>query len=165
MTDLERTKPSPIPAIHPVPEYLAEGDLAALYVDTKRVMQVPWMGVVTMAFAHYRNFYTTLWTGLAPMVTSSAYVEACGDLRREIEKTVAEFDPPPIGARLARAGYAPREIDGIRNLVEIFSHGNFPYCLLATLARLALENDFLPETKPPSVMPAVMRQTSMSHLC
>jgi len=148
MTDLVRIKPSPIPAIHPVPEYLADGDLAALYGDTKRVMQVPWMGVVTMAFAHYRTFYTTLWNGLAPMVASRAYVEACADLRHDIEQTVAAFDPPPIAARLTKAGYAPREIDGIRNLVEIFSHGNFPYCLLATLARLALEQNFLPGAAP-----------------
>lgn len=153
MTDLARIKPSPIPAIHPVPEYLADDDLAALYDGTKRVMQVPWMGVVTMAFAHYRNFYTTLWTGLAPMVASRAYVEACADLRRDIEQTVVAFDPPPIAPRLTEAGYAPREIDRIRDMVEIFSHGNFPYCLLATLARLALEQDFLPAPGPAEPYP------------
>ena len=48
MTDLPRLKPDPIPAIKPLPEYRVEGMRKALYDDTRRVMQVPWMGVVTM---------------------------------------------------------------------------------------------------------------------
>lgn len=153
MSDLARHKPSPIPAIHPVPEYLADGELAAFYDETKRVMQVPWMGVVTMAFAHYRTFYGTLWTGLGPMVASRDYVEACADLRREIETAVEGFSPPPIASRLADIGYAPREIAGIRNIIEIFSHGNLPYCLLATQARLALEQGVLPTSAPAEPYP------------
>jgi len=51
MTDpLPRIKPAPIPPIRPVPEYLADGALQAVYDDTKAILQVPWMGVVTMAF-------------------------------------------------------------------------------------------------------------------
>ena len=69
-----RLKPSPIPPIHPVPEYLADEALAAVYADTKTVLQVPWMGVVTMAFAHYRNFYQTLWTGLRELAVSAEFI-------------------------------------------------------------------------------------------
>ena len=145
MPDLPRHKPDPIPAINPLPEYRVAGARKTLYDDTKRVMQVPWMGVVTMAFAHYENFYTTLWRGLGPMVASEAYVGACRRLRQDAEARAAAFDPPPIVARLAEAGYAPREVAAIRDMVEVFSHGNMPYCLLATLARFALECDFLPD--------------------
>ncbi len=144
MTTLERVKPDPIPAIRPVPEYLAEGDLAALYEDTKRVMQVPWMGVVAMAFAHYRTFYATLWSGLSPMFESGVFVDACAALRKEVEQSVAMLSPPLMTDRLRAIEYAPREIDNIRDLIETFSHGNFPYCMLATFARLALERDFVP---------------------
>ena len=63
MPDLPRLTPDPIPAIHPLSEYGVEGTRKALYDDTKRVMQVPWVGVVTMAFAHYEHFYTALCTG------------------------------------------------------------------------------------------------------
>ena len=52
---LSRLKPSPLPAVRPVPEYLADPALRAIYDDTKATLQVPWMGVVTMAFAHYRT--------------------------------------------------------------------------------------------------------------
>ena len=56
-TTLARQRPDPIPSIHPVPEYLAKGDLKTNYEDMKAVMQVPWMGVVTMAYAHYPTFF------------------------------------------------------------------------------------------------------------
>jgi hypothetical protein len=36
-------------------------------------------------------------------------------------------------------GYAPREIDGIRDMIEVFSHGNQGYVLIATIARQLLE--------------------------
>ena len=57
MANLPRLKPDPIPQPHPVPEFLAEGELKARYEDMKAVLGVPWMGVVTMGFAHYRAFY------------------------------------------------------------------------------------------------------------
>ena len=144
MPDLPRLKPDPIPAINSLPEYRVGGARKALYDDTKRVMQVPWMGVVTMSFAHYEHFYTTLWHGLGATVASEAFVGACATLRQDAEARVADLDPPPIIARLREFGYAPREIALIRDVVEVFSHGNMPYCLLATLTRLALECDFLP---------------------
>ncbi len=61
MKILERVRPDPIPTIHPMPEYLASGQRAAWYEDTKLVLQVPWMGVVTMAYAHYPTFFGGLW--------------------------------------------------------------------------------------------------------
>jgi hypothetical protein len=141
---MERLKPDPVPRLRPLPELRAEGEVKALYDDTKRVLQVPWMGVVTMAYAHYLPFYRTLWRGLSPIFESRALVDACADLRRTIEGQVAALDPPPIVHRLDKLGYAPREIDQIREMVEVFSHGNFLYAVLATLTRLAMEGQSLP---------------------
>lgn len=139
MIDLPRRPPQPIPAIRPVPEYLAEGALKKQYEDMKAVFQVPWMGVVTMAYAHYRPFYDTLWAGLRPLCASRPFVDAFLSLRQLIEGTVAKLDPPPITARLRAAGYAPLEIANIRAMVEVFSHGNFPYLVIATITRHLLE--------------------------
>ncbi len=136
---LKRCKPEVIPAIHPLPEYLAEGARKAIYDDTKAVLQVPWMGVVTMAFAHYPHFYVTLWQGLRPLYTSKPMVEACARLRQQVEAAVEALLPPHIGDRVTRLGYAPREVAQIREMLEVFSYGNFPYLLLATQARLLLE--------------------------
>ena len=138
---LPRLKPDPVPPVRPVPEYLADPDLRARYEDMKTVFQVPWMGVVTMAFAHYRNFYDCLWTGLRPLCISAPFVDGCRGLRAFVEAEVEAGAPPPIAARLAEAGYAPREIGQIGETVEVFSHGNFPYLTLATMARLLLEGD------------------------
>lgn len=140
---LLRLKPSPVPAIHPLPEYRAEGELARRYADMKTVLQVPWMGVVTMAFAHYPSFFAELWRGLRPLAASAAFVAEAAALRRLVEDRISAFAPPPIVGRLAKLGYAPRELDQIRQAIEVFSHGNHLYFLIATAARLALEGSEL----------------------
>jgi hypothetical protein len=136
---LPRLKPAPVPAVHPVPEYKADARLAAVYDDTKAVLQVPWMGVVTMAFAHYPTFYDTLWGGLRELAASREFVDACAGLRAHAEAEVAQLSPNPLGSTLEELGYAGREIGDIRAMIEIFSHGNMPYLMIATAARLLLE--------------------------
>ena len=142
-TRLLRGKPAAMPAIHPLPEYLATGTRKAVYEDTKTVLQVPWMGVVAMAFAHYPRFYETLWQGVRPLCMSEQFTSACRHLRVVTEEAVLALQPPSSRARLTSLGYAPREIAQIAEMIEIFSHGNFPYALLATQARLLLEGHAL----------------------
>lgn len=139
MANLPRLKPDPIAQPHPVPEFLAEGELKARYEDMKAVLGVPWMGVVTMSFAHYRTFYDAFWQGVRPVCASRDFTDACHRLRHLVEERVSVLGPPPVRQRLARIGYAERELQDIDECIEIFSDGNFPYILLATLARLLLE--------------------------
>ena len=139
MTILERLRPDPIPAIHPMPEYLASGQRAEWYEDTKQVLQVPWMGVVTMAYAHYPTFFGELWRGLKPLCQSRPFVEAFMDLRDYVESRTTELSPASLVEPLAAMGYAPREIDAIRQMNTVFSHGNQLYVLIATIARHLLE--------------------------
>ncbi|UCH47739.1 MAG: hypothetical protein JSU95_17050 [Betaproteobacteria bacterium] len=131
--------PRPLPPIHPEPEYRVSGQRAQWYADMKQVFQVPWMGVVTMAFAHYPYFFEVLWQGLKPLAQSKPFVDACTSLRSRTEARVAALGPGPLVRRLETIGYAPREIDQIRASIEVFSHGNFPYLLTATAARRLLE--------------------------
>lgn len=139
MPELGRLKPDPIPSIHPIPEHLATGALAAVYDRTKAGLGVPWMGVVAMAFAHYPRFYEALWSALEPVARSAVFAEACADLRACADAEAASLAPPSILPRLRHAGYAEAEIDEIRACNEIFSAGNMPYLLMASLARLLLE--------------------------
>lgn len=139
MMKLPRLRPEPMPAIHPLPEYMAEGERKRWYEEAKQVLQVPWMGVITMAYAHYPSFYETWWQGVRDLCASRPFVEACLGNRTFIETKVLQLNPPPIHDRLAGIGYAPREIDSIRQMIEVFSHGNQPYLVLATLTRYLLE--------------------------
>lgn len=139
MLELERRAPTPLPPIHPEPEYRVTGQRAQWYADMKCVLQVPWMGVVTMAFSYYPNFFELLWKGLRPLAQSRLWVESCLEFRTQTENRVCELKPASILRRLAAIGYAPREIDQIRATIELFSHGNFPYLLIATAARRLLE--------------------------
>ncbi len=136
---MNRLYPEPPPRIHPLPEYLATGKRKQWYEEMKEAMQVPWMGVVTMAYAHYPDFFETLWEGAQPLVRSRPFVEASAALRKFTETEAAKLRPPPIAMRLENLGYAEREIEQIRGMIEIFSHGNFPYLLLATIVRMLLE--------------------------
>lgn len=142
-TTLPRLKPAPVPHVHPVPEYKADARLSAVYYDTKSVLQVPWMGVVTMAFAHYPAFYEALWGGMRELAGSREFVTACRDLRSFAETQAATLGPAPIRDTLSRLGYAEREAGDILGMIEIFSHGNMPYLMIATAARLLLEGHTL----------------------
>ena len=90
-----------------VPEYLADAALSRRYEETKAVLGVPWMGVVTIAFAHYRHFYDALWDGLRPIAESAPFVEGCAALRTFVEGEVRRLHPPPIAGRLEALGYTP----------------------------------------------------------
>jgi len=140
MLELPARPPSPLPVIHAVPEIAATGQRAAWYADMKAVLQVPWMGVVTMAYTHYPTFFATLWDGLRPLCASQAYVDAGRDIRLTAEDRVAtDLAPPDIVGRLRAAGYGDGEIAQIREMVDIFSHGNTTYCGLVMMATLLVE--------------------------
>ena len=139
MKTIEREKPDPIPAIHPMPEYLATGQRAIWYEETKQVLQVPWMGVVTMAYSHYPTFFGELWRGLKPLCASRPFVEAFQDLRKSVEARAAQLRPAHLVKELTEMGYAQREIDAIRQMNTVFSHGNQLYVLIAAIARHLLE--------------------------
>jgi hypothetical protein len=139
MTRLERLKPDPVPAVHPLPEYAVSGERAQLYREMKDTLQVPWMGVVTMAYAHYPAFFRELWRGLRPLVSSRPFVDEAKALQALVEDRAAELSPPPIAERLVAMGYGEREIKAIVQTNEVFSHGNHLYALIATIARLLME--------------------------
>ncbi len=143
VSPLRRIKPTPTPPIHPVPEIEAQGALLETYQNTKQVLQVPWMGVVTMAFAHYTQFYSVLWHGLRPLCASQQFDETCNTLRHEVEQLASTLPHRTLERELLSAGYATGEIDQIRDMIEVFSAGNMPYIMLATQARLLLENHSL----------------------
>lgn len=140
VSSFKRLKPEATPAIHPLPEYMATDQVAEWYADTKEVLQVPWMGVVTMAFAHYPTFFGELWQGIRPICKSTSFIDACSELRGIAEKRTLELQPSGLTAKLAEIGYAPKEIEAIQQMNEIFSHGNQAYAIIATIARLLLES-------------------------
>jgi hypothetical protein len=72
-----RLKPDLPPVLRRVPEVVADPALRAICEETKAAFQVPWMGVVTMAFATCPTFWAELWRGLATLAASRAFVEAC----------------------------------------------------------------------------------------
>jgi len=136
---LPRIKPQPLPPIYPHWEYLAEGDLHRIYEEYKRVFQVPWVGVVSMAYAHYPHFFNTWYKGLREVVESAAYVECARSLRQYIETTINALEPPSISQRLREKGYSSRELSQIEEAIEFFSHGNFSQIPAVFAARTLLE--------------------------
>ena len=78
---MKRLRPAPLPTIHPLPEYLAEGQRRHWYEEVKTTLQIPWMGVVAMAYAHYPTFFDILWGGLKPLAQSRPFVEQAQQLR------------------------------------------------------------------------------------
>lgn len=140
---LERRKPETIPTLRILPEYAAEGRRAAWYEDMKAVLQVPWAGVLILAWTAHPTFFGTLWRSIRPICLSRPFVALAAEARALVETRVADLAPPPIASRLRALGYGDREIEEIRALNEVFSHGNQLYVVLATIARLLLEGEEL----------------------
>ena len=136
---LSRKKPNPSPYIYPVPEHDADNELKKIYQRTKTGLYVPWMGVVAMAFSHYPNFYNALWTSMEPITVSEQFHNACFELRATAENSAFKLGPQNLIQDLIETGYSKREIEDILATNEIFSSGNMPYILMASLARLLLE--------------------------
>jgi len=151
--ELARLKPTLIPEIHPLPEFLAQGQRKIWYDDLKQVIQVPWMGVVTMAFSHYPHFYKTLWEGTRELCASKLMVDACFANRTFVEAEIQNLNPANLHPKLIDLGYAPREVENIRQVIEVFSHGNQFYLILASLARYLLEGGELRGDSSPHAAP------------
>ena len=139
MPPLPRIKPDPLPPVKTTPEASATGALKDSYETTKRAFGVPWMGVVAMAFAGYPRFYTALWRHVGPVAGSTAFASACADLRRTAEAEAQRLAPVSLVPGLKVQGYTESDLAAIDRVIEVFSEGNMPYLLLATIARLALE--------------------------
>lgn len=153
MNTLPRRLPHPLPTVRYIPEYRAEGPLKASYDDMRAVLQVPWMGVITMAYAHFPNFFSAFWGGLRELAGSEAFVSAALELRAEVERAVAALRPPPIADRLRALGYSERELDDIRAVLEMLSHGNYLYTLLTTIGRDLLEGAEIGPVQPVAAYP------------
>lgn len=147
MRPLPRLLPAPLPPVRYTPEFRAEGELKTAYEDMKTVLQVPWMGVVTMAYAHFPHFFTALWQGLRPLCASQPFVAAARQLRAEIEGAVVGLAPPDITGRLRALGYSAHELNDLRAVPKMLSHGNYLYTLITTAARVLLEGGELGEER------------------
>ena len=136
---IQRIKPNPIPAVYPVWEFEAKGSLLATDEEYKRAMQVPWVGVVTMAYAHYQAFFDTWWKALEPVCSTQIYIDTALALRDDLERRISKLSPPPIINRLSELGYSEREIKDIQNMIDVITHGNFIQIPAVFAARILLE--------------------------
>tara|TARA_B100000686_G_C16638243_1_gene888514 strand:- start:96 stop:974 length:879 start_codon:yes stop_codon:yes gene_type:complete len=134
-----RKKPIPVPKITVTPEYLAKGKLKKSYTSTKLAFNVPWMGVVAMAFAKYPNFYYALWKYIHPLSKSIEFNNLCKKLVNISKRKAIELKPKSIIKDLKKIGYNNYEIKKIYKVNHIFIIGNMPYLIMATLARVLLE--------------------------
>ncbi len=141
-----RKKPSALPKIIVTPEYLAKGSLKKSYINTKLAFNVPWMGVVAMAFAKYPFFYNVLWQYMHPLTKSIEFDKLCKKLVIISKKKALELKPKSLLKNLKAMNYNNYEIKKINEVNQIFTTGNMPYLIMATIARILLEEGELINT-------------------
>lgn len=88
---------------------------------------------------HYANFFRHLFQGISPIVAGAAIVDQCPDMRALVEVAARALDPAVLHGTLTAAGHAEAEPADIRAVIAVFSRGNYPYLMTATLACLLLE--------------------------
>tara|TARA_B100001115_G_C15750574_1_gene367012 strand:+ start:13 stop:939 length:927 start_codon:yes stop_codon:yes gene_type:complete len=138
--EFPRIKPSPVPKVNVIPEYLVKGKQKKDYATTKLAFNVPWMGVVAMAFSNYSNFYKALWEYMLPLSKSLEFYKLCKKLEKKSYSKAEELNPNSIINNLKYTGYSNFEIKEISKTNDIFTVGNMPYITMATIARVFLEN-------------------------
>lgn len=161
---LVRLKPNPLPKINPVPEALVTGERRAFYSETKALFRVPWMGVVTMSFSHYPNFYKALLAGLQDVAQTQEFSTAQEELCAITDAAGACLGPKSLIADLKGMGYSEAELEDIRAVAEIFRTGNMPYILIATIARLLLEGGAITGKPPKSGSTQRQGETDLAPL-
>jgi len=139
MIKVTRVRPDPPPRIRPVLDHEASAEIKAIYSELKTTLQVPWVGMITRAYARYPTFFSTLWKGLREVRASVPYVEAAMELRYKVERDVRALAPPSLGRTLRSIGYTEDEIRHLWEVFEIFSHGNNIYHPLVVTALVLLE--------------------------
>ena len=137
--NLPRLKPNPIPKIAPIPSTWRSLRLRRYTKTPRRRCKFHGWASSPCPLRAIRDFTATLWGGFRELSASAQFLAACHELRQEAES--ASLSAPSILRKLHELGYTEPEISEIRALIEIFSHGNMPYLLIATAARLLLEGN------------------------
>ena len=164
MLKLSRNKPNKNTNFTAVPEYLAKGRLKETYDKTKQVFNVPWMGVVAMAFSHYPNFYNSIFSYMKPLSKSREFNYLCKNLVIMSKKSALKLKPKSILDKLEKKGYNNLEVTNILNVNNIFTKGNMPYLILATLSRIFLEKGDLRNNNKFSINDLEVTNANMSQL-
>ncbi len=139
MSILERLKPDPIPAIHPMPEYLASGQRAEWYEDTKQVLQVPstqdvyediktilqlpFVNTDYRAFARWPSYFALAWKDLREKAGTKAHEHICQDCHDRVAEMVANQLPNPGGLSsnaLRRAAENDASLDEVVQVCRLF---------------------------------------------
>lgn len=142
-------KPKVIPPVRPVPEYQAKGELKEVYEDLKKELGVPWVGVITQALAYYEPFFKEAWRQLKPSVKTNLFENRCNQIRLESWNGVsAQLIDHNQAEILKERGYKDKEIEEIKELLDILDYGNPKYLVFATVVKDALLNGKMEGTPP-----------------
>ncbi len=159
-----REKPIPVPKVVVTPEYLAKGNLKKSYTYTKSAFNVPWMGVVAMAFAKYPYFYNALWEYMHPLTKSIEFNKLCKKLVIISKQKALELKPKTLIKNLKKIGYDNYEIKKINEVNKIFTIGNMPYLIMATVARIFLNQGELISISPYKKNTTISKKSNKNYL-
>jgi len=143
MVIAERQRPTRLPIVRPVCDREASPEIADIYSELKAVLQVPWVAMITRAYARYPTFFATLWSGMRELCGSETYVRAAQDLSGRVDDDVAILSPPPVAERLHCMGYLAEDLRNIQRVLDVLSHGNNMYQPLVMAALVLLEGGSL----------------------
>lgn len=136
---LQPVRPAGSVIVRPIPEHRADAALGAIYRDLKATFGVPWVGVITQAVAYYRPFFAAAWRSFVPSARTHFFERVSDEMRLSAWERVDEsFVIADQTGRLRDIGYSEREIEQIREVLDIFDYGNPKYLIFATAIKEGL---------------------------
>ena len=123
MNIIERLRPDPIPAIHPMPEYLATGQRAEWYEDIKSILQLPFVNTDYRTFARWPSYFAMAWNDLREKAGSPVYETICKACHDRVANLVATELPNPgdlSSNALRRAAKTDASLDEVIQVCRLF---------------------------------------------
>lgn len=139
MIVIKRQRPEPEPVVRPVFDSEASPAIRTIYAEMTAALQVPWVAMITRGYARYPRFFSTLWSGMREVCASEAYFRGAEELMNKVDEGAAALPPTPVIQKMRELGYTDDDIQDIRSVVDILSHGNNIYQPLVMAALVLLE--------------------------
>ncbi len=122
-----------------VEEDQAQGTVQQTYLDIKRTMAVPFVGDIFKACAAYPPFLEAVWWEVKPLIGTPAFEGLADRIRAHSDACARRhLYVPDHTAALEARGMASKEIDRIRDTVEVFHRSDPRLLVIASAVRESL---------------------------
>jgi hypothetical protein len=128
----------------------APAELAALYLDVRKELRLPFVPLLFRALAPHPGALRACWDQLRPNIATLPFEALADRLRIALAHAAVNLGTPLIEPVLASAGLDVNDTDEIREQVDLFHYADPKVLLCLTALDAGLESSSWPRVRHPS---------------